>query len=60
VTEQQHFIDRLAMRRSIPREELEFVDYGRAIRHTETKKVLAHRNHEGWIEVGTDEDRLEG
>ena len=54
------FIDRLAARRNIPRSQLQYVDYGRAIRDLETNKVLAHRNHEGWIEVGTDEDRCEG
>lgn len=53
---QEHFIDRLAARRDIPRCQLEFVDYGRAIRDVESKQVIAQRDHTGWHEVGaTDE-----
>lgn len=49
---QEHFIDRLAARRNVPRCQLEFVDYGRAIRDVESKQILAHRSPEGWLEVG--------
>ena len=52
---QDHFIDRMAARRDIPRCQLEFIDYGRAIRDVESKQVIAHRTHEGWLEVGVTE-----